>query len=353
MRQFLTERYQQLLARQFRVRFPEQLPGLTLSAEPGVKARRIVHWYDERARSQDKKPITCCFGHPHGRGFVVELEDGRLVLVGRDCAKKDFGFEFDEIVKGFEAERDLQFQVRRLLAVKAALPAAVAELRTLAADARFDAFWQDLMRRYGKASLKLAAGVRTSQGTLMGVRQERNKEAEAREAKKSNPGLFDDYEAADTPEERRVAAARIDKFIQSRPPIFKDVEFPMGPCEGWRLLDGSKRPVLTNLLAQAIAAAGRASIGKPIEQWTKADFAQMRRDLDEVFTTLDTAKEAVEDLLRFTSPANRERIADWAMQCKLNIEIIVPDGFGWPVTPALDALRVASGNVDDEMQKAA
>ena len=122
MRQFLSERYQQLLARQFRIRFPDQLSGLTPSVEKGVKAQRIVHWYDERARAQDKKPLKCCFGHPHGRGFVVEIEDGRLVLVGRDCAKKDFGFEFDEIVKGFEAEEDLQFQVRRLLAVRETLP---------------------------------------------------------------------------------------------------------------------------------------------------------------------------------------------------------------------------------------
>lgn len=341
MRQFLTERYQQLLARQFRARFPERLPGLTPSVEPGVKARRIVHWYDERHRAKDKKPIRCCFGHSHGRGFVVELEDGRLVLVGRDCAKKDFGFEFDEIVKGFEAEQDLQFQVRRLLAVKAALPAALAELRKLDLTA-FDAFWRSLQRQH--ASQRLAKGVRSSQGTLMGVRQVRNKEAETREAEKANQRLFDDYDAAETPEERRIATARIEKFIASRPRIFKDVEFPMGSCDGWRLLDGTKRPVMASLLAQAIAAAARADNGKPVERWTKADFAQMRGDLDEVFDTLDAAKSAVADLLRFASPANVERIADWAMQCKLDIEIKLPDGFGWPATPALDALDTARSN---------
>lgn len=310
-----------------------------------------MHWYDERHRAKDKKPITCCFGHKHGRGFVVELEDGRLVLVGRDCAKKDFRFEFDVIVKGFEDEQNLQFQVRRLFAVKATLPAAEAELRTLDLTA-FDTFWQTLTRRYGTASRKLATGVKSSQGTLMGVRQERNKEAEAREAKKANPRLFDDYDSAKTPEERRVATARIDKFIASRPRIFKDVEFPMGPCDGWQLLDGSKRPVMANLLAQAVAAAGRADNGKPVERWTKADFAQMRRDLDEVFATPDTGKEAVANLLRFASPANRERIADWAMQCKLDIEINLPDGFGWPATPALDALRAASGTGEAEREAA-
>ena len=347
MRHFLSERYQQLLARQFRVRFPERLEGLTLTAEPGVKALRIVHWYDERSRG---KPITCCFGHKHGRGFVVELEDGRLVLVGRDCAKKHFGFEFDEVVKRFEDEENLQFQVRRLLAVKAALPAALAELRGLD-NSTFDAFWRSLQRQH--ASQRLAKGVRSSQGTLMGVRQERNKEAEAREAKKANRKLFDEYDAARTPEERHAATARIEKFIASRPRIYKDVEFPMGPCDGWKLLDGSKRPVMANLLAQAIAAAERADNGKPVERWTKADFAQMRSDLDDVFTTLDTAKTAVADLLRFASPANRERIADWAIQCKLKIEINLPDGFGWPATPALDALAAAAEATDDYAKAAA
>ncbi len=353
MRHVLPERYEQLLARQFRRRFPELMTGLTLTVEPGVKARRIVHWYDERDRAKNKKPITCCFGHLHGRGFVVELEDGRLVLVGRDCAKKDFGFAFDEIVKGFEAEEDLQFQVRRLLAVRAALPAALGELRKLSTDTRFDAFWRSLSLNYGTASRKLATGVRSSQGTLMGVRRERNKEAEAREAKKANKGLFDAYDEAETPEERRVATTRIDKFLKSRPHIYKDVEFPMGPCDGWQLLDGSKRPVMASLLAQAVAAAERAGNGKPVERWTKADFAQMRADLDELFDSLDTARNAVTDLGRFASPANRERIADWAMQCKLDIEISLPDGYSWPNLPALDGLRVARTGTDEDAREAA
>lgn len=345
----LNQRYRQLLQRQFRTRFPEQLPGLTLSVEPSTRACRILHWYDERGRAKDKKPITCCFGHKHGRGFVVELEDGRVVLVGRDCAKKDFGFEFDDVVKGFEHERDLQFQVRRLIAVRQALPAAKAELLRLASDTRFDSFWQTLMRRYGKASLRLAAGVRSTRGTLVGVRQERDREAEASAAKKANPYLFDAYEAAATTEERRIATARIEKYINSCGAIYKNVEFPMGPCDGWRLLDGTSRPVMANLFSKAVATLERADNGKAIEHWSKTDFAQLRRDLDEFFLTIQQARDAVVDLLRFASLANRERIAGWAMQCALEIEISLPDGYGWPATPALDALREArSGSAPDE-----
>lgn len=41
------------------------------------------------------------------------------------------------------------------------------------------------------------------------------------------------------------------------------------------------------------------------------------------------------------------------MQCKLKIEITLPEGYGWPATPALDALDIASSNAALMAAKAA
>ncbi|MCB1520984.1 MAG: hypothetical protein KDJ37_10465 [Hyphomicrobiaceae bacterium] len=350
MRQFLSERYQQLLARQFRIRFPDQLSGLTPSVEKGVKAQRIVHWYDERARAQDKKPLKCCFGHPHGRGFVVEIEDGRLVLVGRDCAKKDFGFEFDEIVKGFEAEEDLQFQVRRLLAVRETLPAALAELRTLPV-ATYDDVWRSFTTGYGKAGRLLAKGLRSSQGRLIAYRRERNEAAEEASARRANKRLFEAWESADGAEQRKLAA-EIRRFIDSREPIYKEVPIDMGPCDGWRFILQSERSTPARLVEEATALLTHADDGRPVEQWGKSDFARLRRNMDEAFQKLDAAADLVADLLRLTSPTNMERIADWAMQAGVDIRLDVPHGYRWPVTPALNSLRAAQTIEEDAKQAA-
>lgn len=349
MRRTLSERDRQLLARRFRIREPEKYPGLTERLEKGAVPVRILHEYDETppgGRKAGHKPhVRCCFGHPHWHGYVVEFEDGSIGLLGENCARRDFGNDVIDAIKGvFDAERDRQYQINRLFAIRAAMPAALGELRKLAGDTRFDSFWRTLPQRYGKACREMARGVRSSQGTLMGIRQERNENAERKEAEKANPDLFDAYEAAESQEERRIAAARIKKFIERRPRIYKNVEFPMGQCDGWGLLDGSKRPVMADVLARAIAAAERADDDKPIERWGKADFARMRGDLDELFAKVDEARKAVTELLRFASPANRERIADWAHQCGFDIEIQLPDGFGWPATPALDALSAEEAN---------
>lgn len=92
---------------------------------------------------------------------------------------------------------------------------------------------------------------------------------------------------------------------------------------------------------------------KPIELWGKLAFVRLQRDLDAVFGKLDEAAGLVADLQRLAGPENRERIADWAMQCKVDFEISLPGGFGWPGTPALDALRAARSDFAKEEALAA
>src|SRR5215207_3152148 len=87
----------QLLVREFRIREPQKLAGLTERLEKGAKPVRILYSYDEKPPGGRKAGhalhVRCAFGHPHWKGFVVEIEDGRKALVGEDCAREHFGRE--------------------------------------------------------------------------------------------------------------------------------------------------------------------------------------------------------------------------------------------------------------------
>lgn len=357
MRHFLSERDRLLLAHRFRIKEPEKFPGLTERMEKGAVPVRILHDYIETppgGRKAGHKPhVRCCFGHLHWHGYVTEFEDGRIGLLGDDCARRDFGHEVIDAIKGtFEAERERQFEIQRLFAIRQVLPAALSELRSL--DVRgFDIVWQTFTQRYGKASKMLAKGVRSSQGRLIVYRKVRNEEAEEADARRANKKLFKAWDRATDATERRRLTAEVRKYIDSRPRIFKEVPFDKGPCDGWRLLIGSERSTPARLVGEALDHLSKADDVKPIERWGRADFARMRRAIDDAFTKIDEAKGLVTDLLRFASPANRERIADWAMESNLDCEITLPDGYGWPATPALNALDTARSSAALQEAKAA
>src|SRR6185312_5137817 len=141
----------EILERRFRLREPQKYPGLTVRVERGVSAKRILYWYDETPpggeRAGHKKHIICAFGHPHWIGFVVELEDGRVVLVGNKCARKEFGYEIAEVIKSFGAQRDRQFELLRLLALRQAWPSMLSELRELKFHPTvlaYDNYWREM-----------------------------------------------------------------------------------------------------------------------------------------------------------------------------------------------------------------
>lgn len=236
-----------------------------------------------------------------------------------------------------------------MLAIRQVLPAALAELRDL--DVRgFDIVWQAFTHRYGKASQLLARSVRSSQGRLIAYRQERNEKAEEADARRANKALFRQWDNAADAAERRKLTADVRRYIDSRPRIYTDVSVDMGPCDGWRLLIASERSTSARLAAEAFGLLSNSAADKPIERWGQKDFAGMRQAIDDAFAKLDEAAGLVADLLQLASPANKERIADWAIERKLDFEINLPDGYSWPVTPALDDLRLASANRRHDQQ---
>lgn len=56
---------------------------------------------------------TVCGAHRHWKGYVVELDDSRHALLGGDCGRQAFGFEWDEVEADFIRQQDRQRDLRR------------------------------------------------------------------------------------------------------------------------------------------------------------------------------------------------------------------------------------------------
>ncbi|KQU73029.1 hypothetical protein ASC75_05050 [Aminobacter sp. DSM 101952] len=55
-----------------------------------------------------EETLTCAFGHPHKRGFVLSGSEGFHHLIGCDCARSRYGLEWDSFVLQFEKQLDRQ-----------------------------------------------------------------------------------------------------------------------------------------------------------------------------------------------------------------------------------------------------
>ena len=81
---------------------PEQLPM-------EVMLKGMVVGQYEMSPASDLRPcgIANC-SRPHRHGFIIELADGRVSNVGRDCGRQKFGARWNQMVKRFRAARKAQ-----------------------------------------------------------------------------------------------------------------------------------------------------------------------------------------------------------------------------------------------------
>src|SRR5579871_2045899 len=86
-----------------------QRPGFTPNIDPDTVAlKAIIGSY------AFKTFIPCGLSSchtPHGRGYLVQAVDGRLTNIGKDCGKKYFSVDFEQMVKIYD--RDLRAKERR------------------------------------------------------------------------------------------------------------------------------------------------------------------------------------------------------------------------------------------------
>src|SRR5262249_62334742 len=141
---FLTEAARLLSLREFEAPEPESLPGLVDRLPPGTPMPTILYRYHVRPKGgmQNKhlRPfIRCahCQGKRHWKGFVIQLDDGSLALLGHNCGEDQFGIDFRRIEADFHTARNRQVDLRRLVELRALIPAFEHEFDFLAPPSFF------------------------------------------------------------------------------------------------------------------------------------------------------------------------------------------------------------------------
>lgn len=113
---------EELLEKTFTTGDPESLPGLCLEVPPADQTPIVEYAYDFRATKRDRIRCVHCKYPNHLAGFVLKLPDERRYLVGHECGGKLYGANFDIIHREFEAARSRALLLKRMRALRGALP---------------------------------------------------------------------------------------------------------------------------------------------------------------------------------------------------------------------------------------
>lgn len=84
-------------------------PGFVIDLDPGtIELKAIIGSY--LFRDHVKCGLSSCH-QPHGRGYLVTTKDGRETNIGKDCGKKHFSVDFEQMRNAYD--RDLRNKERR------------------------------------------------------------------------------------------------------------------------------------------------------------------------------------------------------------------------------------------------
>lgn len=378
--QFLTPSDADLLNTELKVTSTAEFGGLDSPGDLRAKFRRIVVRYDETPkggkRAGHKPHLDCAFqcNAKHWRGFIVELDNGRFVRVGKDCGHKHLGADFQKGMNAYSALETRKFELQRLLALRREFPSAVSALKSVAEStnvAAFDRYLAVCRRAFAPLSRELAESVRRTSGRLMAAKRVRDIEREegyakmvdAREARAN--GTMSRWKwmtEASTPAARERSVRAWKNFLASQPPAYKIEYADVGSCAGWKLLDPKQTSTPSALLGVAASKAAEVAVqlsSRRSDEWQPAQIVQLKKDLREILDAWAKAKAGVRVLDQFTDESNIAAIARWAQQTERDASGIgqnviasgralvdidtdsrleLPVGFEVPKAPALDRI---------------
>ena len=278
--EFLTPPDRLLMQRQFDTPDPEGLPGLVNKLPEGATVDGILFRYDVTPdggmRNRERRPfIHCahCAGARHWRGLVIELKDGAMALLGEDCGEKQFGIDFRRVESDFHGAWGQQSDLRRVMEIRALLPAAEAELEALrrcGAVPAFDAYMAGL-RKFGKLAGVLQRIAEKNGGVLTCTSFQRDVEAEARRAEKlpgSQP-LWEKIAGAQTDYVRREREKEYQRWLDGLSPIGQESVKNLGRMVGGGIFAAEPGAMLAVMRAarELLAAEIEAFLCSRSDEW--------------------------------------------------------------------------------------
>jgi hypothetical protein len=359
---------------------PEGLPNLNEKLPEGVLVKNILYRYDVTPeggmRNLDRRPyIHCahCQGAHHWRGFVIEIENGTLALLGKNCGEDQFGIDFRRVERDFNVARSRQADLRRVIEIRALLPAFESDLEVLrrsGAMRAFDTYMLGL-RRFGRLPRALQRMAEKNDGLLTCTSFRRDREAEARRAEKlpQSKHFQEKIAGAPTPYMRQMRVQEYERWLESQPPIEHETVETIGHMVGSGIFVVEPGGMVAGMQAarEALAVEIDAFLCSRSDEWTSTRRLQhATRMLRLRVELVHRALGLLAELDRFTAAENLGVIAQWSQRevqlPQPRIDTLVraegrtltdedgryalalPGSWGLPATPALDALRAKLGD---------
>jgi hypothetical protein len=375
--EFLTPPDYLLMQREFDTLDPEGLPGLVEKLPDGAAVHNIHYRYDVTPeggmRNRERRAfIHCahCEAARHWRGFVIELTNGTMALVGEDCGEKQFGLDFRRVATDFHAALSLQSDLRRVIEIRAMLPACESELdalRRCGAMPAFDAYMAAL-RRLGRLAAALQRIAEQHDGVLACTSYHRDREAEARRAEMLPAArhYLEKIAGAQTDFMRRQRLEEYRNWLDSQPPIEHKTVERIGRMKGGGIFVMAPGAMVKSMgvAGEVLGAAIELFLCSHSDDWHNKK--RLRLGLGALRQGVDLVHRAVAmlaEIERFTAAENLALVAAWSqleIECpqprigrvvKVNGRILIDGDEGvalpanWvvPVTPCLDALRTVLG----------
>lgn len=377
---FLSERDKLLLVRKFDVPQPEALSGLVERLPDNVAMPTILFRYDVTPdggmRKKDARQfVSCahCHAARHWRGFVLELAEGPLALIGEDCGEEQFGIDFRRVESDFHTARNRQGDLQRLIEIRYLLLPLERELdmlRSSAAVGTFDAYMSGL-RCFGKLRFALQQIAQQRHGLLTCTSYERDLEAEARREHDSLEAAYhrDRIVASQNDGVRRRRIDDRKRWLRSLPPIECATVEAHGRMVGGAIFDmapGDSLSLGMRATRAAIQAQANEFLSNGSEYWTKRGLARALNKLRQSVGLVYRALTLLAELDRFASADNLATVAKWSQRevmlphARIEFSVKVdgrtlideddrhilalPSTWAVPSAPCLAALREALGD---------
>jgi len=368
----------ELLGREFVTRDPESLPDLSPTMPSDYLTAEIEFWHDVTPpKGQDRSRDTYVWcAHDgkktHWKGYVMKSASGVRFLIGKDCGKEVFGYDFNLVTRHFAALRTRQSQLNRHGSTVAALPGAIAELGRLIDHGTLNQYRMIKSRlRSATPDLyqNLAEAVRQHRGALIVEERVRDYDAELRRA--DYYGHEDDElerlqeqrkrrEITVTEFKRLRAEVRARKKDREDDPIYRNVSKPVGSVSGGDLFIAGPEPkaVLQQELAKLRDILQKLS--GSTEKITARSFTSLFQKARKSIETIEAELQRLRAPVAFFGETNLAGIARWASQAPEcggkyraagkaiiweapddDVEVFLPREYEVPATPALEALKSA------------
>lgn len=258
----------ELLSAHLRVENPEMEDNIVATIPDTNELPTIVADYNMRPEGGKNIPdfhetyIWCahCNAKTHWNGYIARLQNGTGFLVGKDCGKKHYGIDFDEVEKVFKAQKDRQYYLQQLQKISPRMADVIVEMNSLRdsdAVVKFHAFRKQFSgavvlddnhtehfgNGFGRLAPNLTNLIKDNNKFLCKVVHERDFEAEERE-QEENAKDNTEYDNLNTTQKRIYHSkyGRPNRTIVKR---FKKVLKNTSVLAGWELFDYSYNPRFT------------------------------------------------------------------------------------------------------------